>query len=210
VPHDQEQRNQRRQQQLNTVLAWVGHGAPPNLFDRLEQIETWIDVEGRNAGGIGPDEEIWERHILDSLMFSRGFPTPPKSLIDLGGGLGLPSLALASLFPDTQVRLIDRSEKRTRLVRRACRITGLSNLKTEVRDVTHLASDSYDAVVMRAVLPPTQGPRLIRRVLRTGGVGVFGVGLDMFHVKHSSGLTIRFPGSEVLDPGRWIHIMQGL
>jgi 16S rRNA G527 N7-methylase RsmG len=210
VPHDEEQRKERRQQQLSDVLAWVGHRSSPDLFDRLEQVEAWIDVEGRNAGGVGPDEEIWERHILDSLMFSRGFPDPPESLIDLGGGLGLPSLVLASLFPLTQVRLIDRSNKRTRLVRRACRITGLSNLETEVGDITHLPSDFHNAVVMRAVLPPTQGPRLIRRVLQTGGVGVFGVGLDMFHVKHSSGLTIRFPGSEVLDPGRWIHIIQGL
>lgn len=209
MPHDDEQRK-RRQEQLSNVLAWVGHGSSPDLFDRLEQVETWIDGEGREAGGVGPDEEIWERHILDALMFSRGFPNPPESLIDLGGGLGLPSLVLASLFPLTQVRLIDRSQKRTRLMRRACRVTGLSNLETEVGDITHLPSNSYSAVVMRAVLAPTQGPRLIRRVLRTGGVGVFGVGLDMFHVKHSSGLTIRFPGSEVLDPGRWIHIMQGL
>jgi 16S rRNA (guanine(527)-N(7))-methyltransferase RsmG len=209
VATDKQASNQRRQQ-LHDVLLWIGHSGPPDLFDRLDRGEGWIDVEGRNAGGVGPDEEIWERHILDSLMFSRGFAKAPESLVDLGGGLGLPSLALALLFPDTQVLLLDRSEKRTRLVRRACRILGLSNLQTEVGDIRDLAQDSYDAVVMRAVLPPKPGLLLMREVLRTGGIGVFGVGLDMFHVKHSSGLTTRFPGAEVLDPGRWIHIMHGL
>ena len=87
---------------------------------------------------------------------------------------------------------------------------GIDNLRTEVGDILAVPANSYDGAVMRAVLPPIEGAPLLRRVARTPGPTILGVGIDMFHVKHLGGEVVRFPGSKVLDPGRWIHIMQGL
>ena len=197
-----------RKQQLDEVLDWVGHSMSDHQVGQLERLALWLDMDAREAGGIGPKERVWERHILDSLMFAKGFLLAPTNLVDLGGGVGLPSMPLAILFPAASITLIDRSTKRMRLARRACRVVGIENLRTEVGDILAIPPDSYDGAVMRAVLPPTEGAPLLRRVTKPPGPSVFGIGIDMFHVKHFEGEVVRFPGSEVLDPGRWIHIMQ--
>ncbi len=199
-----------REQQLEQVMDWAGHRVSSSQLGQLDRVAQWLATEGRDAGGIGPDEAVWERHILDSLMFSKGFTVPPSSLVDLGGGIGLPGLPLAVLFPTSAITLVDRSTRRMRLVRRVCRIVGIENLTTMVGDIEAITANSFSGGVMRAVLPPDTGIPLLREITKPDGVAVFGVGLDMFHVKHQDGETTRFPGSEVLDPGRWIHIIQPL
>ncbi len=196
-----------KRRQLDDVLAWTGHPAPAGLFDRLEAFEAWLATEAAVSGGVGPNErDVWVRHVLDSLMFARGFDTAPASIIDLGSGVGLPGVPLALLFPGSAVVLVDRSGRRLASARRAARVLRLESVSTTQAEFSGY-SGVADAVVMRAALGPGDAVHEIRRHLTPGGVGVLGIGRAATETE--DGVLERFPGSEVLDPGRWLHIMRG-
>lgn len=192
--------------QLDDVLGWVGLEAPPGLLGRLEAFERWLVTEGVVAGGIGPGEvpSVWERHVLDALMFSVGNPAPTK-IVDLGSGVGLPGLPLALLHPGAEVVLVDRSGRRMRLARRAARVCGAGNVAAVETTFDDLPPQEADLVVMRASLPQHEAPAELRRHRAQGGVAVLGVGLER---PEDMDPCERYPGSRVLDPGRWLHIMR--
>jgi 16S rRNA (guanine527-N7)-methyltransferase len=192
--------------QLTEVLEWIGVPAPDSLFEGLERFAGWLAEEGAAAGGIGPQEleHLWERHVLDSLMFSRG-SQHPRRILDLGSGVGLPGIPLALLHPDAEVVLVDRSGRRVRLARRASRVCGAENVTVIESDFLHEGGEPADLVVMRASLPIVDAIPVLEGRRAHGGVAVVGVGLDA--PEELTGLT-RFPGSAILDPGRWLHIMR--
>jgi len=194
--------------QLADVLAWVGHTDPGDLPSRLERFESWLETEGVAAGGIGPDEVgvTWVRHILDSLMFARGITGHPQTILDLGSGVGLPGIPLALLFPRAAVTLVDRSRSRLELARRALRILDLPRVQTVQADFAAF-SGKAEVVVMRAALPQSEAVPFLRDLVEAGGSAILGVGLS--RGEDEFGLQERFPGSEVLDAGRWLHIMRG-
>ncbi len=195
-----------KQAQLAEVLDWVGVAASDGLFEGLTRFAGWLAEEGAAAGAIGPQEldHLWERHILDSLMFSVGSQRP-RHILDLGSGVGLPGMPLALLHPDAEVALVDRSGRRVRLARRAARVCGADNVTVIETDFLHAGLEPADFVVMRASLPVTDAIPVLEALRTPGGAAVVGVGLDP--VDEFAGLA-RFPGSSILDPGRWLHIMR--
>ncbi len=196
-----------KQVQLAEVLEWVAHPNPDGLFEQLVRFEGWLATEGMASGGIGPGEtEIWERHILDSLMFARGVPTGTSTVLDLGSGVGLPGIPLAMLLPHAVVTLVDRSARRMESARRVGRVLRLVNLETICSDFADLDAVA-DAVTMRASLPNKEALAVLLGHVGAGGSTVLGVGME--RGTDLPGLQERFPGSLVLDPGRWLHIMRG-
>lgn len=195
-----------KQAQLTEVLDWVGVAPPPGLFEGLTRFAGWLAGEGAAAGGIGPQEleHLWERHILDSLMFSVDSPHP-RRILDLGSGVGLPGIPLALLHPGSEVVLVDRSGRRVRLARRASRVCGADNVTVIESDFLDEGLEPADLVVMRASLPVVDAIPVLEGLRAPGGTAVVGVGLDPFD--DITDLT-RFPGSAMLDPGRWLHIMR--
>ncbi len=73
-------------------------------------------------------ENIWERHILDSLQLCRFISSKDKSLYDFGSGAGFPAIVLAiaseQLFPDMKIHLVESIGKK---------ITFLNTVKTELQ-----------------------------------------------------------------------------
>ena len=194
-----------KQEQLAEVLDWAGVTAPPGLLGQLERFETWLTLEGADAGGVGPAElpHIWERHLLDALMVACGTASP-RRIVDLGSGVGLPGIPLALLYPDAETVLVDRSGRRVRLARRASRVCGAVNVRVVQAAFEELAPQEADLVVMRASLPWEEAPEVLRAHRATGGTAVFGVGVTRPEALE----CVRFPGSGILDPGRWLHIMR--
>jgi 16S rRNA (guanine527-N7)-methyltransferase len=194
-----------KHEQLSEVLEWVGVVPPDGLLGRLERFERWLVTEGADAGGIGPADvaQVWERHVLDSLMFAVEAGNP-HSILDLGSGIGLPGIPLALLFPEATVLLVDRSGRRVRLARRAARVCGAANVGVTQASFDELAPQAAELVVMRASLPPSEAPAVLERHRAPGGRSVVGVGLQ----RPNDLECVRFPGSRILDPGRWLHIMR--
>jgi 16S rRNA (guanine527-N7)-methyltransferase len=159
------------------VCRALGWPLDPAQIGALERFGSWLVDEAMRAGALGPHEgdRILDRHLVDSLLFSRpwGRTDAPQTLIDLGTGAGLPGIPLAIMWPESAVALVDRSERTADLARRAIRVLGLDNasvLTSEIERVT----DRAPFVVARAVQPPERLSTTIRRLLSPGGTGVIG------------------------------------
>lgn len=166
-------------------------------IDRLQRFTEWLGGEAIEAGGLGPNEagKLLSRHVLDSLAFSAGWAEPPDECWDLGSGVGLPGIPLAVIWPETRVRLIDRSGRRCDLARRAARVAGID---VEVRqEEIRLLDGPVEAIVSRAAIPAQRFAPLLQRILAPGGRAVISGGRgapDGFQT-----LDLGFT-SEILDP----------
>ncbi|MCI0543931.1 MAG: class I SAM-dependent methyltransferase [Actinobacteria bacterium] len=120
----------------------------------LERYRVWLGEEAIPAGGLGPSEgpRIWERHILDSLLFAP-YLGDPDTVWDVGTGVGLPGIPLAVIRPQTRFHLIDRSRRRADLVRRVVRILEIDNVVVIEDDIRRIRGTT-DVMVTRASLPP--------------------------------------------------------
>ena len=71
---------------------------------------------------IGPQEDIWQRHIIDSAQLFPLLPSPDITMADLGSGAGLPGMVLAILGV-RDVHLIEKDQRKIAFLREASRIT---------------------------------------------------------------------------------------
>ncbi len=169
----------------------------------------WLLQEGIPAGLLSPTEagRIGSRHVEDSLSFLAGWPdAAPVTLHDAGSGGGLPGIPLAIVLPDTRVVLVERSEKRARLLRRAVRILELQNIEVLTGELERL--QNCEAIVMRGVLRPEAGVAWMRRALRQGGVGVIGLSRRESPVFEQPVLGGAIVEVSVLDPPGWLLIIR--
>jgi 16S rRNA (guanine527-N7)-methyltransferase len=166
---------------------------------KLLRYGRWLAEEAIVAGALGPAEEgrIFDRHIIGSLCFARGWEQPPAVCWDLGSGVGLPGIPLALLWPETRMILIDRSAERIRLARRAGRIVDVGFDVVE-RDLSELAG-TVEAIVSRAAIPAPKLRLHLERLLVPGGRAVVSGAGD--------GSSLPPPGMEILlvPPGILDH-----
>ena len=115
------------------------------LVPRIRERES----PGRKVDGVAEDEVP---SVLEIARESRpiGEPLP---IADFGSGAGLPGIPLAIALPETRFILVDRSEKKTRFLRRVRDELTLRNLRVRRADVGELPPASCTAVVARAAMP---------------------------------------------------------
>ena len=91
--------------------------------------------------------EVLQRHVLDALSilpYLQG-----RVVLDLGCGPGLPGLPLAIADATRQYVLLDRSEKKTRLVRHMLRRLDLPHVRCVVQEAGQFEG-RHDTIVTRA------------------------------------------------------------
>ena len=118
-----------------------------SLFEKL--IKDWnkkINLVSRK------DVENFQlNHILHSLSISKLISfTPKTNILDLGTGGGLPGIPLAIIFPQAEFHLIDRKEKKIKVVNKIVNELKLTNVKADSSDVKYM-NTKYDFILNRAV-----------------------------------------------------------
>jgi 16S rRNA G527 N7-methylase RsmG len=199
---------------------WAGHGLDDGQIEQLEAYARWLADEGIPAGGLGPREaeRLWRRHIGDSLAFAAAWRSAPGELLDVGSGIGFPGLPLAVLWPKTQVTLLDRGGRRTRLLHRIVRILALSNTIVAQADVFAVA-DEWEALAFRGAVKAPEAVGLSARMLLPGGTAVLGLSRrevlpssarDLEHLAGALQLSSEVIGvpPEILDGAAWLLIMR--
>lgn len=194
---------------VKRAAAWAGWDLNETQLHTLRRYGEWLWEEAIVAGGLGPNEgeRIVERHLADSLLFAGGWrrPRPPRSVADLGSGVGLPGIPLAILWPTTTVYLVERAGRRTRLLRRAVRILALE-MEVVESDASRIDLAGIEMVVARAAAPPAESLEWANRLLGTGGVAVIG-GSHVERPQPCAGEEILAVPPEVLDRPVWLRIM---
>jgi 16S rRNA (guanine(527)-N(7))-methyltransferase RsmG len=146
-----------------------------------------------------------QRHLADSLLFATPLDHDPDLIWDIGSGVGLPGIPLAILMTDTEVVLIDRSERRVDLANRAIGVLGLDNVKVRQVDVEEIVG-SFPTVVSRATLSPARMSELLRDRLLPGAMIIKG-GSWTNRPLHPGWETLEIPPT-VLDHTVWLLIMR--
>lgn len=138
---------------MGDLGAWLGLALSEEQHDLLERYGRWLVTEARAVGGIGPNEgpRVFDRHVGDALMYHTGFMATVTAAIDVGSGVGLPGIPLAIARPDVAFTLVDRSERRIDLARRAVRILRLENVAVVHADIADVES-RFDLALFRASL----------------------------------------------------------
>jgi 16S rRNA (guanine527-N7)-methyltransferase len=207
---------------VDAAATWAQLELTEMQLGQLQTFVDWLQSEAIPAGGLGPreGENIWGRHIADSLVFAAGWrgEEPPHELLDVGSGVGLPGIPLAVAWPQCRITLLDRAGRRTRLLLRAIRVLGLENAVVAQGDIFDVA-DSWHAVVARGAVSPPEFVGLSSKLLDDIGVSVLGLSRrpqrperadDLINVAAGLGLRaelVEVPTS-VLDAVAWLLIMR--
>ena len=146
--------------------------------------------------------------MLDSLLFAVAAADTghrsPSDVLDIGAGVGLPSVPLAIVWPASRVVALDRAGRRARLLRRAVRVLDLDNVDVVETDVTEL-SGSFELVTSRASLPPPQLRTHLERLTAPNGVGIVAGSTE--RAVEYEGYVTHVYDVKALELTRWMLIM---
>lgn len=124
--------------------------------------------------GEGSNEEIWLRHILDSLLVLQkkdlvDLFRQTEVVIDLGAGAGLPGIPLSIVFPDIKFVLVETMQKRANYLLETKRESGLDNVTVLNKRVEDLKVDDLAGekrlVLFRAFLKPLVSLEMALRIM---------------------------------------------
>lgn len=127
-------------------------------LDRLRCIEGLVQKWNRTINLISKNtvDQIWQRHICDSIQIYRYAPPDFKTWLDIGSGGGFPGLIVAAVAPEknpsAKVTLMESDARKVAFLRTAIRECDLSAAVIENRIET-APPQSADVVSARALGP---------------------------------------------------------
>ena len=122
---------------------------------RIETVIATLDEWRTKMNLIGPSEfdQVWRRHVLDSLQLAPLIPTDGHT-VDLGSGSGFPALILAANFnhQDARMTMIESVGKKCAFLRAAVEAADLPAKVIQGR-VEAANPEKADCVTARAFAP---------------------------------------------------------
>lgn len=152
-------------------------------FEKLELLERelrrWQAI--KNLVGPATLDQIWERHIVDSLQLLDLAPGA-RTWLDLGSGAGFPGLVLAIAGADRglRVHLVESNSRKCAFLRHIVRLTGSAATVHEARLETVIPGfvGKADVVSARALAALAQLLDWTAPLLKAGTIGLFPKGRD--------------------------------
>ena len=156
-------------EELRAAMEWAfqGEEIEPAHLDVFARHARLMLEHNRmvNLTAVIDAREVAAKHYLDSWRVVRLVPLYSKNVLDLGSGAGFPGLPVAVAAPDARVVLLDSTQKRVSFLQVALKALGLKNASAVCdRAEEHLARNSYDVVLVRAVSSVRENVRLLRKV----------------------------------------------
>lgn len=107
-----------------------------------------------NLTGITEENEVYEKHFYDSLLFSFGENLNGLTLIDVGSGAGFPGIPLAIAYPNLTITLLEPLNKRCSFLNIVVKELDLKNVtiiceRAEIYSRENI--EKYDIATARAV-----------------------------------------------------------
>ncbi len=136
-------------------------GLDAEAFDRLEKLAAMLIEENsvQNLVAAASLEQVWRRHIADSLQLLDYVPRETsRPWLDLGTGAGFPGLAIACVLPETCVLMVESRARRIDWLVRACESLGLKRAEVIGSRLELMESRKCSVISARAFAPL---PRLL-------------------------------------------------
>ncbi|MFN7400722.1 MAG: 16S rRNA (guanine(527)-N(7))-methyltransferase RsmG [Alphaproteobacteria bacterium] len=125
----------------------VSRETKARLESYVALLKKWnrkINLIGRISG-----DEIWQRHIADSMQLIPHLPRAAKTVADIGSGAGLPGLVLA-MMSDKHFTLIERDQRKCAFLAEAIRECSIMNVDIFNSDVAEMRQ-KFDVLTARAL-----------------------------------------------------------
>jgi 16S rRNA (guanine527-N7)-methyltransferase len=134
-----------------------------------------------NLTALRTPEDVVRGGFLDSLACWPLIPPGALQVADIGSGAGFPGLPLKLLRPDLSVTLVESSRKKATFLLHIVRCLGLASVRVvqaraEAMAANPREAEAYDLALARAVAPPPASGRLVRPLLRPGGLFLLQLG----------------------------------
>ncbi len=136
-------------------------GVEAEAFDRLEKLAAMLIEENsvQNLVAAASLDQIWQRHIADSLQLLDYVPRETsRPWLDLGTGAGFPGLAIACVLPQTCMLMVESRARRIDWLLRACESLGLKRAEVIGSRLELMESRKCSVISARAFAPL---PRLL-------------------------------------------------
>ena len=122
-------------------------------------------------------DNLYMNHILHSLSIAKFInPIDETAFLDMGTGGGFPGIPLATMFPNCQFHLVDRTGKKIKVAASIAEEIGLTNVTFQHGDIGE-CRQNYDFVVSRAVMRLDELLPLIRKNIAKGNRNKYQNGL---------------------------------
>lgn len=153
-------------------------------LDRLKLLESelrrWQAI--KNLVGSGTLDDIWTRHIVDSVQLLDAAPEA-QTWLDLGSGAGFPGLVIAIVGQERglSVDLVESNSRKCAFLRHVSRLTGAKANIHEARleAVIPQFVGRAQVVSARALAPLAKLLEWTEPLLKTGTTGLFPKGRDV-------------------------------
>ena len=146
----------------------------------VDNLVRWQKI--KNLVGPSTLDEVWLRHIADSLQIAAAAPDA-KVWADFGSGAGFPGLVIAATLvglPDARVYLVESNDRKCAFLRETARLLGLPvTVHAErIEDVANRLPP-VDIVTARALAPLADLLEMTEPILAKGAVALFPKGQDL-------------------------------
>jgi len=148
----------------------LDEAAVERLYRYYLELKHWsarINLISREAR----DEDIVEKHFIDSLALVPLLGADHECLLDIGSGAGFPGLACKIARPDMAGCLLEPRLKRVSFLRQVIRLLGLSGIDVQSSRLEEgqvlPGEERYRTVVGRAVSDIGEFLRMCRRFRRS-------------------------------------------
>lgn len=120
------------------------------LLEYLTLLRKWNTTF--NLVGTSNEQELVQKHILDSIAIGSHIRQSP--VLDVGSGAGLPGIPLAITLPKLSFALLDANSKKTRFMRQVAIELNLSNIEiVQSRVENYQPTQLPNTVIARAFAP---------------------------------------------------------
>lgn len=151
----------------------------------LKKFELYLDELLRwnrayNITALKKEEEIIQKHFLDSLLFLP-FLRTGMSVIDAGSGGGFPGLVLKIVRPDLLIHLVEPSRKKAAFLKHMVfklKLFGIEVIQQRVEELQ--GTLMVDAIVSRALFKLRDIIKIGPGLLKEGGIIILNKGPEVY------------------------------
>ena len=146
----------------------VSRETEARLREYLKLLLSWN--QRINLVASAPEEDLWQRHILDSWQLLPLLPDGP--LADLGSGGGLPGIVIA-IGREQETHLVESDRRKCAFLMEASRALGLGHVRIHPTRIEAARLPPMRVVTARALASLENLLPHAARILAPGGIAVF-------------------------------------
>jgi 16S rRNA (guanine527-N7)-methyltransferase len=153
-------------------------------WKRLEGLVALLERWNAKTNLVAGLDDVWTRHVADSLQLLDHVPADARIFVDLGSGGGFPGLVLAAALldrPGGKMHLVESVQRKAAFLREASRTLGVAAEvhAQRIEDLDPNTLGKIDVVTARALAPLPQLLELAHPLLEKGAIGLFPKGKDV-------------------------------